>query len=258
MTAEFALLPILHVLLGSIRVLAMLLVGPVFKHPALGMRVRIVLALMISWAAAPSGVGALADFEWSIGPVASAVALELLIGLSAGVGASLIFASFLQLGEFMAIQGGLGAARSIDPVSGASSVAIGMALDSFAMLIFLLIGGHHEMIRGIVLSFSAIPIGGAIPATEVFLEISRLGSVIYEVAFRLAGPVTVAIFVQNVATGVLGRAMPQLNLLIVNLPLHVGTMLLIVGLGASDLVHAMKDVIEVWPARVFDLLLGGA
>jgi flagellar biosynthetic protein FliR len=256
MSAELALMPILHGLLGSIRVLAMLLVGPVFNHPALGMRVRVMLALMIAWAAAPTGAGEMAGLEWGVGPVIGAVALELLVGLSAGLGASLIFAAFLQMGEFIAVQGGLGAARSIDPVSGASSVAIGMALDSFAMMVFLLIGGHHEMIRGIVLSFTAIPIGGSMPDSEIFLEIARLGSVIYEVAFRLAGPVTVAIFIQNVATGVLGRAMPQLNLLIVNLPLHVGTMLLIIGLGANDLIHAMKDAIEGWPAQVFGLLLG--
>lgn len=257
MSAEVAVLPLLYILLGSIRVLAMLVIAPVFGHPAMGMRIRITLALMISWAASPVGGAEVSALEWSVPTLASAVLFELLVGVASGLGASLIFASFLQLGEFIAVQGGLGAARSIDPVSGASSVAIGMALDSFAMLIFLAIGGHHELIRGIAMTFSTLPIGGAMPDTGVFLELAQLGSVIFEVAFRLAGPVTVAIFIQNIATGVLGRAMPQLNLLIVNLPLHVGTMLLIVGLGANDLIHAMKDVIEGWPARIFGLLASG-
>jgi flagellar biosynthesis protein FliR len=85
-----------------------------------------------------------------------------------------------------------------------------------------------------------------------------LGGVIWEIAFQLAAPITVAIFIQNMATGFLGRAMPQLNLLIVNLPLHVGMLLLIVGLGAGDFVHSFKDILEVWPSRVFDLVIGGA
>ena len=84
----------------------------------------------------------------------------------------------------------------------------------------------------------------------------RLASVVWKIAFQLAAPVTVAIFIQNIATGVLGRAMPQLNLLIVNLPLHVGMMLLILGLGASDYVHVMKDALEIWPSRVFGVVLG--
>ena len=51
--------------------------------------------------------------------------------------------------------------------------------------------------------------------------------------------------------------MPQLNLLLVNLPLHVGMMLFIVGFGAVEFVHAWKDVLEVWPSRVFEVVIGG-
>ncbi len=251
-------MPVLHALLGSVRVLAMLLVGPIFSHPAMSVRVRIMAAVMIAWVAAPIGVGGVSGSDWDVPALAAAVCVEILIGLAVGVGSSLVFAGFLQLGEFMAIQGGLGAARSIDPVSGASTVAIGTALDTFAMLIFLAIGGHHDLIRGIAASFTLFPVGGGLGETEVFHELARLGGIIYEVAFRLAAPVTVAIFIQNVATGVLGRAMPQLNLLLVNLPLHVGMLLLIVGLGANDLAHAIEDVLEGWPERVVAVLAGGA
>jgi flagellar biosynthetic protein FliR len=257
MSVEIGLLPVLHALLGSVRVIVVMLAGPVFSHPALPVRVRLMASVMIAWAASPQGVGAIADQQWDVPSVAAAVGVEVLIGLAIGIGSGLVFAGFLQLGEFLAIQGGLGAARSIDPSSGASSVAIGSALNTFAMLIFLLIGGHRELILGLAASFEALPVGGALPDGAIFLEVARLAAVIWEIAFKLAAPVTVAIFVQNVATGVLGRAMPQLNLLIVNLPLHVGMMLLILGLGASDYTHVIKDALEVWPTRVFAVVLGG-
>ncbi|HHK42229.1 MAG TPA: type III secretion protein [Planctomycetaceae bacterium] len=257
MTVEIGLMPVLYTLLGSVRVLVMMISGPIFSHPALSPRVRIMGALMIAWVAAPIGVGGLSGPDWNALTVSMAVGVEVMIGLTVGIGSGLVFAGILQLGEFMAIQGGLGAARSLDPASGASSVAIGMAFNTFAMVIFLVIGGHHELIRGITESFAVLPIGGALPDEEIFLAVARLGSVVWEVAFKLAAPITVAIFVQNVATGLLGRAMPQLNLLIVNLPLHVGMLLLIVGLGASDFTHAFKDVIEFWPSRIFGLLMGG-
>ncbi len=258
MTVEIGLMPVLYALLGSIRVLVMMLAGPIFSHPALSARIRIMAALMIAWVAAPVGVDGLAGTDWDAITLASAVLVEVMIGLSVGVGSGLVFVGILQLGEFAAVQGGLGAARSIDPTSGASSVAIGVAFNTFAMLIFLVIGGHHDLIRGISLSFTALPIGGGLPSEDVFLAVARLGSVIWQIAFQLAAPITVAIFVQNIATGLLGRAMPQLNLLIVNLPLHVAMLLLIVGLGATDFIHAFKDIIEVWPSQVFDLVIGGA
>lgn len=256
MTLELAVMPVLSALLGSVRVLAMMWVGPLFSHPAVGARVRVVAALMVAWVAAPAGVGRLAGPQWELASVAAAVAVELLVGLAVGVGAMLVFSAMMLLGELLAVQGGLGAAQTIDPATGGSSPAIGMALESFALLIFLAIDGHHDLIRGIAATFELMPIGGALPSTDVFLEIARLGQAVWQVAFQIAAPVTVAIFVQNVATGVLGRAMPQLNILIVNLPLHVGLVFLILGLGASDFVHAMKDSIEIWPETVFGVLAG--
>ncbi len=258
MTIDIGLMPVLCALLGSVRVFVMMIAGPIFSHPALSPRIRVMASLMIAWAAAPVAVGSLAANEWNVLTIAMAIGVEVMIGLSVGIGCGLVFAGILQFGEFIAIQGGLGAARSIDPTSGASSVAIGMAFNTFAMLVFLVIGGHHEMIRGIASSFDALPVGGALPNEESLLAVVRLGGVIWQIAFQLAAPVTVAIFVQNIATGLLGRAMPQLNLLIVNLPLHVGMLLLIAGLGASDFMDAFKDILEFWPSHVFGLVLGGA
>lgn len=257
MTAEIGLIPVVHALLGSIRVLVMLISGPVFSHPALPMRIRVSAALMIAWAADPGASGAIASLDWNGASIALAVASEVMIGLAVGIGAGLVFAGILQLGEFLAIQGGLAAAQAIDPASGAPSVAIGTALNTLAMMVFLSIGGHHELIRGIDLSFEALPIGGGLPDVGILMRIATLGSVIFEIAFRFAAPVTVVIFVQNVVTGVLGRAMPQLNLLLVNLPLHAGILFLMLGLGASELIAVFEDLVESWPSRIFSVLLGG-
>lgn len=258
MTFELALAPALAALLGSVRILAMMLVGPLFSHPALGMRFRIMVSLMVAWIAAPSPVGRLAGAQWDVASVVAATLVELAIGLTVGVGAGLVFAAMMQLGEFLAVQGGIGAAQTLDPATGVSSPAVGLALQSFALLVFLVIDGHHDLLRGIAATFELLPVGGALPASDVFLEVARLGSAVWSISVQIAAPVTVAIFVQNVATGVLGRALPQLNILIVNLPLHVGIVLLILGLGSSELIHAMKDRIEIWPDTVFEVVAGGA
>jgi flagellar biosynthetic protein FliR len=212
---------------------------------------------MVAWAAAPIGVGRLAGIDWDLAGVAAGVAVELAVGLAVGLGSSLVFSAMMHLGELLAVQGGLGAAQTIDPATGASSPAIGIALESFALLIFLAIDGHHMLLRGIVETFRVLPIGGPLPTADVFLEIARLGSAVWKISFQIAAPVTIAIFIQNVATGVLGRAMPQLNILIVNLPLHVGIVFLMIGLGASELMHAMQGAISIWPETVFEVVAGG-
>jgi flagellar biosynthetic protein FliR len=257
-TIEVGLDTVLHALLGSVRVFVMMISGPIFSHPALSMRVRLMASVLIAWVAAPIGVDALSTTSWEVMDVAGAIAVEVMVGMAVGIGSGLVFAGILQLGEFVAIQGGLGAARSIDPTSGASSVAIGMALNTFALLIFLSIGGHHDLIRGIVASYESIPVGGGMPETAMLQEIASLASVIWKMAFQLAAPISISIFVQNVAMGVLARAMPQLNLLLVNLPLHVGMMLFLLGFGAMEFVHAFKDVLEVWPGQIVALVMESA
>jgi len=108
-----------------------------------------------------------------------------------------------------------------------------------------------------VAAFDALPLGGGMPDVSILHRIASLAIVIWELAFELAAPISIAIFVQNMATGVLARAMPQMNLLLVNLPLHVGMLLFMVGFGAPEFVHAFKDVIEVWPSQVFEIVLEG-
>ena len=51
MTVEIGLMPVLWSLLGSVRVFTMMIAGPVFSHPALSMRVRMMSALLVTWAA---------------------------------------------------------------------------------------------------------------------------------------------------------------------------------------------------------------
>lgn len=109
MTVEVGLLPLVQAILGSVRVLLMMIVGPLFSHPAISLRIRLGLALTIAWAIGPvaSGMGIGAEQGGlSVGALALAVLSEVVIGLAIGLGAGLVFAGILQLGEFMAVQGG--------------------------------------------------------------------------------------------------------------------------------------------------------
>jgi flagellar biosynthetic protein FliR len=257
-TVDLALAPILSALLGSVRILVMMSVGPLFSHPAVGMRFRIIASLLVAWVAAPTAVGRLSGTDWDVPSLAASALVEVAIGLAVGIGASLVFAAMMQLGEFLAVQGGIGAAQTLDPATGASSPAVGLALQAFALLIFLAIDGHHDLLRAIAATFRVLPVGGGFPSSDVFLETARLAGSVWSISVQIAAPVTVVILVENVATGVLGRALPQLNILVVNLPLHVCLVLLVLGLGASELVDAMKDHIEFWPETVFEVVAGGA
>ena len=95
-----------------------------------------------------------------------------------------------------------------------------------------------------VLAGGQFPVGQPSLAIEAFESVAKMGAVVFRVAVHLAAPVTAAMVVSNVAVGILGRAIPQLNLMALQLPAHVATTLLILGLGAAPLTDVMARSIE--------------
>jgi flagellar biosynthetic protein FliR len=128
----------------------------------------------------------------------------------------------------------------------------------FAVLLFLAVNGHHQLLQALALSFRHLPLGGVggTLGTDVFGAVASLGSLIFEVALRLAAPITAVMLLSNVAVGMLGRAIPQLNLIALHLPAHVGITLLILGLGTGPLSQAMLDTLSHFTERAIAAALG--
>ena len=240
-----------------VRLAGLLLVAPVFGHLLVPMRVRSGLAVMIGLALLPTVPPASVVAEASTLSMVGVIIEEVLIGTTLGFATGLVFSGFALMGEFASVQGGLGAATVLDPSSGASSVVLASILQLTALAVFIAIDGHHALLQGLAYSFQVLPPGGGGLALGVFEQITAMGAVIFEVGVRLAFPVTAAMFVSNVAVGMLGRAIPQLNLMALQLPAHVGLTLLILGLGAAPLVDAMGGVLEEATQRAIATTLGG-
>ncbi len=242
--------------LVSVRLVALLLTAPFFSHLLIPMRVRVALALAVALAAG-SRFG-LAPDPTSMGSatISLLVGREVLVGALLGFASGLVFSGLALMGEFASIQGGLGAATVLDPSSGASSVVLTSMVQLFGMLIFLAINGHHEVIRGLALSFSVFPVGQMDFDVGILEPVVALGGVIFRVAVHLAAPVTAAMIISNVAVGILGRSIPQLNLMALQLPAHVATTLLILGLGAGPLSDVMARTLGDFTHEAIASVLG--
>ncbi len=254
--SELAAVEILGFAVGSVRVVALFLTAPVFGAEEVPLRIRLGTALLVAAAIGPVGSEAVLRAAAEPLGLAALVASEAILGASLGFAARVIFAAFVLAGDFVATEGGLGAARVLDPQTGSTSVAMAALVRRVGVLAYLAIDGHHELLRGVALSYRALPVGGGVEA-PTFLALAGLGSAVFEVGARLALPVTVAVFVTNVALGLLARAAPQLNLMTVQLPGHVLLLFALLLLGATPLVEGMAGALAVHTARVLAILLPG-
>jgi flagellar biosynthetic protein FliR len=127
------------ILWPMLRISALLVAAPIFSLRALNLRIRIVLAIAITWLVYPM-------HEWPvIDPLTPGGLLEicnqLMIGLLMGLMLQVVTAAIVVAGQSIANAIGLSMATMIDPNMGNVPV-ISQFLLVLATLIFVGLGGH--------------------------------------------------------------------------------------------------------------------
>ena len=239
------------------RVGALCVTAPVLGHPAVPLRLRAALAVAIATALAPTLSAPAAPPDPSALWLAGLAGGALAIGAVLGFGARLVFDAIGLAGGFASVQGGLGAASVLDPASAASTLAFSAVLEAVAVLLWFVVGGPETLVRALLHSFASLPIGGGAPAAGSFLGLASLGAELFRIAVQLAAPVTVAMLLANLVLGFVGRALPEVNLMALQLPAHVLVLLTLLAVGATPLVDVLAPLLAGWSGRVA-ALLGGA
>ncbi len=231
----FSQAELLRYLLIMCRVSPLMVAAPFWGSPLVPAQVRLYLALLVSVLLLPVVRAPLpADLATSLGSLVGAVAVELLIGFLLAYAAILLFSAVQLAGQLADIQMGFGVANVIDPLTSAQVTLMGQVQYLVALLVFLLMDGHHIFLRGLVDTFATAPpghgLGSALPLT---LIVERGGRLLFTLAAQIAAPVLTALFLSNLAMGLISRVLPQINIFIVGLPLNVGIGLLAFAAGIS-------------------------
>lgn len=202
------------------RIGAALLAAPIFGAMSVPVQLRLVLT------------GAIAVFVALWVPVATPPALlslagllalagEALIGLAFGFVLQLSFAAPVIAAEIIAGGMGVAMATAVDPNTGGQSGALGQYFTLLLTLIFLGLGGHLLWLRLLIESYAAMPPGTAWLGAEQAAHIAGFAAEMFATAIAIALPVTLALLVVQILTGVLSRSAPALNLFSLGLPAGV-------------------------------------
>jgi flagellar biosynthetic protein FliR len=162
---------------------------------------------------------------------------QLIIGVALGFITNMVLNMFVLAGEIVSIQTGLGFASIVDPVNGVSVPAIGQFYLILATLIFWALDGHLTMIRMVVMSFEAFPIGEAWFQPEQFREIAHWAGWMFISAVTLSLAPIVSLLIVNLAFGVMTKAAPQLNIFSIGFSIAQIMGLVIIWLTMDNLTH---------------------
>ena len=151
------------------------------------------------------------------------VAQELFIGWMIGFIAFVALSSINMAGKIMDMQVGFSVAQVMDPTSGQQSPLIGSFLYNLAVIYFLVVNGHHIIISALIESFNRIPLDGLIWNEALANFMVDVTAGVFLTGMKIAMPVTFAILITNVGMGILARTMPQMNIFVVGIPMHLMT-----------------------------------
>ncbi len=139
------------------RIAGMMIWAPLLGSTQIPKRIKAMIACVLAAAIAPdlSIHLAIPTTSWGL---AMAIGGEIVFGAAMGLILSFIFVAAQWAGEMIGQQMGLNLGQTLNPQFGGGSSVVGDLYFFLALLIFLAIGGHLAMIKGVVESFVALPL----------------------------------------------------------------------------------------------------
>lgn len=223
------------------RVAALVSVAPVLGSRILPARIRLMVALALTWAILPFAPPAPAVEPFS--PVGLLiVAQQVLIGLSLGFLLRLVFGALELGGQMVATQMGLSFASLVDPQSGAQSPLLSQFYTLLGTLVFLSLNGHLLLIRLLVESFAALPLAATGADRDLLWTLVAWAGRMFGWAVLISLPAMASLLVVNLAFGVMTRAAPQLNIFAVGFPITLVLGLLILLYSLPTLLYQLDGL----------------
>jgi len=251
-------LPLFLVLNGFLiftRIGAILFFGPVFNSNIIPSFVKVGLALLITFAIYPFITKISFDInKFSIISYFFLVFLEMGIGVIIGFLSNFIFAAIQTAGQLIGFSMGLAIANVFDPLTNEQVSEVSHLQNIFALWIFLLLNGHHIFIKACVKSFQYIPLAGFALNANFFHLLINSGAAIFVIAVKIGIPMIFALFLVDVAFAIIARLAPQINILIVGIPIKIFVGFLFMMISLPLFVFMFKKLFGEFMIKVFLLI----
>ncbi|MDR3356860.1 MAG: flagellar biosynthetic protein FliR [Spirochaetaceae bacterium] len=235
------------------RAVAMIETAPLLSSETVPQTAKVSLALFAAFAVFPSASG---QAGWMLLPgmtggvftpaYALLLAGEALIGIITGFFITIIFASASSAGQFFSLQMGFGASETFDPLAQIENPLMGQFLNLVALLTFLVTGGVQNMfLWGFAASVRSLNVVELVNGREnVVLMLSGGLSRLFLDAVVIAMPILGTLLLTSLATGLISKAAPQINILAEGFPISISVAFVLIMATLPFMVEALGRVLD--------------
>lgn len=243
-------------MLAFARVLGLTLIMPVFSGRTVPNITKIGFSLSIAVLAMLNGNLAAPPIPDDFFAFFAIIVSELAVGFIIGFVIYFMLAVFYFVGQLMDYQIGFSMVSVYDPLSQIQAPVTGNFYYLVYLVFIVVSGAFHRLILVFFESFSTISLGRAFILGNGGLAGYLTGMLTgyFELGFKIALPIIGTIIVVDVALGVLVKAVPQMNVFVVGLPLKLLIGLAVLYIMAPYLGDTFEEFFKILSTRVSDVI----
>jgi flagellar biosynthetic protein FliR len=235
--------------LVSARVSGLFLAAPLWSMAGMPQSIRAAVAVVLSVILLPL-VAAVEPLPDDMMAMSVILAGETVLGIAIGLTGAVVLHAVTVAGEVTSLQMGLSLGQALGSLPEGATVGVGQLQGYFALTIYLSLGGHLTLYEGLAASLRAVPPGQAAAGLLGGREVVELAATVFSGGIRTAAPIIVALLLANLALAILGKAVPQLNVMLVSFPITIAVGLIMLGASLPFLAAHLSRTVEALPGSV--------
>ncbi|WP_055668104.1 fused FliR family export protein/FlhB family type III secretion system protein [Desnuesiella massiliensis] len=172
---------------------------------------------------------------------------EVVTGLVLGFITNLCFNVIRMAGSYMDMQLGFAMLSMFDPNTKSNSTLFERLIYWLSLMIFFIIDGHHMLINLMIDSFNIVNLGNSLVTDGSITYIFEIFSKYFIIGFKIAIPIIFIMIIVDLSLGLVSRPVPQLNVMILGMPMKILVGLATFSLALPLIVKAIVLAIDELP-----------
>jgi flagellar biosynthetic protein FliR len=236
------------------RISGIFLVTPLLGGSPVPWRIRVLLSVALSVAVYPLVTLPATAVPTQGARLVLGLGGELCVGLLCGFVVNIVFVAARMGGALLSRYMGTALAEVINPLFEPQLPILGEFYTMFALVVFFAVNGHHVLLAGLVRTFDRVPLMGVQFRPGMVTALAGLLGDMFVLMVKLAAPTFAVLFLVTVALGIVGRIVPQINVVILGFPLTVCLGLVVASLTLAVAAAFLGDSFA-WVMKQLDLML---
>jgi len=241
-----------------VRLAGFFVILPVLSGANIPVTVRVLLAVSIAGCLFAANAVPTVAYDDNVVGFSFLILKEFFVGFIIAFAAYFVFSILYMAGQLIDYEIGFAMVSVLDPVTQIQVPVVGNLLYLFMCLFLVQSGGLHTFVAAIAYSYEVVPAGEAfiVGNSNLMMYVLQLFASYAAVGVKIALPIVSCMMVVTVALGLLVKAVPQMNVFVVGIPLKLlaGLIVLYVLLPVYA---AMSNEIFELSFRAMQNVIGG-